>query len=639
MKEALRAASVFMNAKQRSMVSTFLQAPFTGNYNAQSGEIVGVLKNMNDTFTANLASARQVEAKAIFDHTSMMGVLTEEYDDMEALLEKRKKEIGESAELVSRTSSEMNTAQERLSDDTEFLASLTDRCAKKKAEYEKRNMLRSQEEAAIAEAIAVLNSDEAFATFGTVGATSTGATGFIQTSEVNQNEQKVRATAAAALARTSKKLHSVRLARIAMALSSKDKVSNPFTKVLENINGTIDLIDAEEADDAQKLATCNSEQDINFAKRDTKKEKMDELTATIGELEISAKNSRDQIAETEEQLADNQADQKESTDARNEQNALFLKNKKNLEDAERILAKATKVLTKYYKYLHSHTAEKTYKEVSGKDSGGGNLRQVKPGFSDPAENDLALEKACSDEPECVAFNSAGWLKSSLAPESDWYDWDGGALFLKELNGVPATEAGTGLLQSKAHAKAKQPEDVDFEKEDAEFADSQSGDGNKVLDMLKYIAGETAEEKKTAVDTEDSAQETYDDEMTTAKEAEKGMMEAIDGFKLDLADTEKSLQEANAELSTTTDEHTATVKYLDDIEPGCTFIQSNYDGRKTAREAEKAALSNAVETLKATPIFQRFLAEAEKEAMGKCAPLCEGDKEPEAECQVRAALRG
>merc|ERR1719498_2299962 len=140
-------------------------------------------------------------------------------------------------------------------------------------------------------------------------------------------------------------------------------------------------------------------------------------------------------------------------------------------------------------------------------------------------------------------------------------------------------------------------------------------------MLKYIAGETKDEKKTAVSTEESAVDTYEDEMKTAKDAEKGMMTAIDGFKLDLADTEKSLQEANAELATTTDEHTATVKYLADIEPGCTFIQTNYEGRKSAREAEKAALANAVSTLKATPIFQQFLAEAEKEAMG-CAPLCE-----------------
>merc|ERR1719191_540563 len=156
-------------------------------------------------------------------------------------------------------------------------------------------------------------------------------------------------------------------------------------------------------------------------------------------------------------------------------------------------------------------------------------------------------------------------------------------------------------------------------------------------MLNFIAGETTDEKDNAINSEQSAVDTYDDEMSTAKDAELGMMEAIDGFKLDLANTEKSLEEANAELATTTEEHTATVKYLADIEPGCTFIQTNYDGRKDARTAEKDALANAVSTLKATPIFQRFLAEAEKEAMGKCAPLCEGDKEPEAECQ--ACLQG
>merc|ERR1719281_1080778 len=420
-----------------------------------------------------------------------------------------------------------------------------------------------------------------------------------------------------------------------LSSKSKNKVTNPFVKVLENINSTVELIDAEEADDKQKLDTCNSEQDINTKKRDDKKAKMDELTGTITELEISAKNTREQIAETEEDLAENRADQKEATDARNAQNAVFKVNLKNLQDAEKILAKATKVLVKYYKYLHAHTAEKTYKEVDGKDSGGGNLRQIQPGFSDPTKVDLELQKACSEEPECVAYNSAGWLKSSLAPEEEWYAWDGGKLFIKELNGVPATEAGTKLLQTKS--KSKQPEDIDFANEDAEFADSQSGNGNKVIDMLNFIAGETKDEKDNAVSSEESAVDTFNGEMKTAKDAEQGMMKAIDGFKLDLANTEKSLQEDQAELATTTEEHTATVKYLDDIEPGCTFIQQNYDGREAAREAEKAALANAVSTLKATPVFQRFLAEAEKEAMGKCAPLCEGEKESGAECQ--ACLQG
>merc|ERR1719463_675387 len=110
MKEALRAASVFLDDRQRGMMTSFVQAPFTGNYNAQSGEIVGVLKNMNDTFTANLANARQVEAKALADFTAMKKVLDEECDEASDLFEKRKKEVGESSELISTTTSQKNTA-------------------------------------------------------------------------------------------------------------------------------------------------------------------------------------------------------------------------------------------------------------------------------------------------------------------------------------------------------------------------------------------------------------------------------------------------------------------------------------------------------------------------------------------------
>merc|ERR1719333_685866 len=103
---------------------------------------------------------------------------------------------------------------------------------------------------------------------------------------------------------------------------SKNKATNPFVKVLENINGTVELIDAEEADDKQKLDTCNSEQDINTKKRDDKKAKMDELTGTITELEITAKNTNKNIEETTEDLAENRASQKEAQEGRDAQNAV-----------------------------------------------------------------------------------------------------------------------------------------------------------------------------------------------------------------------------------------------------------------------------------------------------------------------------
>merc|ERR1719316_130138 len=67
-KEVLKAASARLPSKLLRIVDNFLQAPFTGDYKAQSGEIIGILKNMRDTFKANLASSRSSESVAAEAH-------------------------------------------------------------------------------------------------------------------------------------------------------------------------------------------------------------------------------------------------------------------------------------------------------------------------------------------------------------------------------------------------------------------------------------------------------------------------------------------------------------------------------------------------------------------------------------------
>merc|ERR550537_2006207 len=158
-KAALRAASVFLTGKERAKLSTFLQAPFTGNYGAQSGEIVGVLKQMNDTFTDNLATARATEAKALATYTAMDEEDTNEYNQMDDTSTKRKEAIGDNAGTIARVQSELDTMTGEMTNDQDFLAALRTRCEAKKKEFEHRNMLRANEEAAIAEAISILNSD------------------------------------------------------------------------------------------------------------------------------------------------------------------------------------------------------------------------------------------------------------------------------------------------------------------------------------------------------------------------------------------------------------------------------------------------------------------------------------------------
>merc|ERR1719235_2831303 len=301
MKKALRAASVFLSGKQRSKLHSFLQAPFTGNYNAQSGEIVGVIKNMLDTFEANLESARQEEEKKQKEYDEFMELKTAEYDEMEELFEAKKKEIGDNAAQIATISSEVETMEAELAADQEFLAALTERCESKKKEFEKRNMLRAGEEAAIAEAISILNSDAAFESFGKVDATSTGATGFIQLSETPDLRKK----ASRELILASRKMHSVRVARIAMAISD----GNPFKKVLEMINKTIGIIEAEEADDVEKKETCIKEQEENEAAKKDKETDIQTLESNIDALKVAIEGTEASITLATEDLALNRDSQ------------------------------------------------------------------------------------------------------------------------------------------------------------------------------------------------------------------------------------------------------------------------------------------------------------------------------------------
>jgi hypothetical protein len=100
--DALRAASFFVSSHQGpagdttplQKVKAFLQAPFTGNYNSQSGEIVGIIKNMNDTFSMNLENARKDEEKAQTAFDEMVKVKEEEHEEMTTAFESKKQLIG-----------------------------------------------------------------------------------------------------------------------------------------------------------------------------------------------------------------------------------------------------------------------------------------------------------------------------------------------------------------------------------------------------------------------------------------------------------------------------------------------------------------------------------------------------------------
>merc|ERR1719515_189538 len=177
---ALQLASGMMNPAQQSATTAFLQAPFTGTYTSQSAQVLGIIKNMRDTFEANLADARETEKNAIAAYKKFMKIKKEAYDEMSDSYDEKQKSLGGNDGSLATKKKQLAEAKKQKASDEDFLDQLLPLCETKAKGYENRKMLRANEEAAIAEAISILNSDDAFATFGTTDATSTGATKFIQ---------------------------------------------------------------------------------------------------------------------------------------------------------------------------------------------------------------------------------------------------------------------------------------------------------------------------------------------------------------------------------------------------------------------------------------------------------------------------
>merc|ERR1719158_1032447 len=127
--DALKAASVFLTADQKRSLTSFIQAPFTGEYQSQSGEIVGILKNMRDTFKSNLASARSSESAAAESHTKFMSVKEDEFAKMKKSFDDKEKVLGENDDAISTKKTSKSELESSVADDEQFLAKLQKMCA------------------------------------------------------------------------------------------------------------------------------------------------------------------------------------------------------------------------------------------------------------------------------------------------------------------------------------------------------------------------------------------------------------------------------------------------------------------------------------------------------------------------------
>merc|ERR1719473_2299065 len=296
---------------QQDELVAFLQGSQNAEYAPQSGEIVGILKQMGDEISAELAEETKVENERIAAYEKLMAAKTKEVNALTKAIEEKMTRSGELGVEIAQMKADLGDVAEQLEDDKKFLADLEKNCATKEAEWEEIVKTRNQELLALADTIKILNDDDSLELF---KKTLPGASSFVQ---LKVSSASVRARALAAIRRAP---HSTHLDFIALAVQGK-KIG--FEKVIGMIDEMVATLKTEQADDDAKKEYCNKEFDL----ADDKKKS---LERSISDLEKAIEDAKDGIATLQDEIEALGASIKaldkavaEATEQRKEENAEF----------------------------------------------------------------------------------------------------------------------------------------------------------------------------------------------------------------------------------------------------------------------------------------------------------------------------
>merc|ERR1719384_2520351 len=149
----------------RQTLTLFLSATQGTDYAPQSGQIIGILKEMGDSMAADLESATKTEEAAIKTYDELTAAKKKEIDALTASIEKKMTLIGELGVEIVEMKEDLTDTEKSLMADQEFLANLEKSCATKTKEWEERSKTRAEELVALADTIKVLNDDDALDLF------------------------------------------------------------------------------------------------------------------------------------------------------------------------------------------------------------------------------------------------------------------------------------------------------------------------------------------------------------------------------------------------------------------------------------------------------------------------------------------
>merc|ERR1719223_1170050 len=273
-----------MDADRQDLVA-FLSG--STDYAPASGEIIGILKTMHDEMSKDLADAIAAEKAAVAAYDELMAAKTKEVNALSKMIEEKLTRAGNLGVEIQQMKNDLGDTAEGLEEDKKFIADLDKNCEAKTKLFKENVNYRTQELAALADTIKILNDDDALELF---KKTLPGASSFVQI-QVSERTTQTRALEIIDGLRQHSQRR-VHLDFISMALRGK-KIG--FEKVVKMIDDLMKELKQDQVNDNGKKEYCEAQ----FDQADDKKKVLEK---GVADLETSIVDSKDGIQTTKEEI-------------------------------------------------------------------------------------------------------------------------------------------------------------------------------------------------------------------------------------------------------------------------------------------------------------------------------------------------
>merc|ERR1719183_1700971 len=337
----LRGLSMNLNMSpvDREMLTSFLSAK--SGYAPASGEILGILKTMNDEMTADLTDATNTENAAIASFEELKAAKAKEIEALSKAIESKLTRVGELGVKVAEQINELDDTKEDLAESKKFLGDLDVNCENKKKEWSVYQKMPGEELLALADTIKVLNDDDALELF---KKTLPGAGSSLL--ELKMSSTNVLKTALNVLRNARKgKGRDPRVDFLEVALKGGKA---GFGKIIKIIDELVVQLKNEQKEDDQKKDYCDSEFDKTEDKAKGLANDISDTETAIDDATESISNLKASIEALDDGIRALDKEVEKATETRQEEHADFTESAAANSAAVDLLKFAKNRLNKFY---------------------------------------------------------------------------------------------------------------------------------------------------------------------------------------------------------------------------------------------------------------------------------------------------